>query len=103
MRAPEKGGDLACLALSAKVAHEVAHRAVTEPKPLGDLSHGSTLDEEGAQDFIAALKDGLRLEEELLAKQVVHDLTSESVIEFIPHQPEDRNGAGGEQTRPSGG
>jgi len=73
--APEKGGHLTGLALGAKIADKVAHRAMAQAELLGDLRHWATLDKKGPQNFVAALQNLVGFEEELLAeKVVVHDL-----------------------------
>jgi predicted butyrate kinase (DUF1464 family) len=73
----EKGGYLTGSALSAEVAYEITYCSVTQTELLSDVGHGLVLDEEGSEDFIAALEVLCGLEKELLTEQVVHDLSSE--------------------------
>jgi hypothetical protein len=73
----EKGGNLAGSALSAEVTHEIAYRSMTQTKLLSNVGHGLVLDEEGSEDFVAALQVLCGMEKELLTEQVVHDLSSE--------------------------
>jgi hypothetical protein len=60
-----KGGNASVAALVAKVADEVAHRAVAQAELLGNVGHGPTLDEIGSEDFVAALQDLVGLQKEL--------------------------------------
>jgi hypothetical protein len=99
----EKGGNVPVAMLTAKVADEVAHRAVAQAELLGDVGHGPTVHEIGSQDFVAALQDLVGLEKELLVEQVVHDLTSESVTGLIRESAGNGNGIDGVGTRPSRG
>jgi hypothetical protein len=73
----EKGGYLTGSALPAEVAHEIAYRSVTQTELLSDVGHGLAIDEEGSEDFVAALEVLCGLEKKLLTEQVVHDQSSE--------------------------
>ena len=63
----------------AKLTDEIAHGAVREAEAFGDLGHRLLVHRHGADGFVAALRHGWGITEELLPAWVVHDRTSEIV------------------------
>ena len=67
-----KGGNLAGLALSAEVRHEVPQRAVGEAERGRNFREGSVLQEHRAEGLVATLEGVGRLVKEVRAGGVVH-------------------------------
>jgi hypothetical protein len=74
---------LTALQSSAKLAHPIAHCAVTELESFGHVDCFVVVDEDGAQDFVATLLGLAGLQKELLADVSVHrEPPCDSVIPY---------------------
>jgi hypothetical protein len=74
---------LPALQSSAKLAHPIANRAVTELESFGHVDCFVVIDEDGAQDFVATLFDSIGMQKELLADVSIHrEPPCESVIPY---------------------
>jgi hypothetical protein len=67
-----KGGKLTSTALGAEVPHDGTDRVVGGAESLGQLVEGPPVDEEGAEDLVAAMQDLIGFEEEATAGDVIH-------------------------------
>jgi hypothetical protein len=78
-----KGGNLAGSALPAKNSHRIAEGAVAIAILLSDFGQGALVHEVGAERFVTSVQQLGGLEEELMAKDVIHGVTSEIVTDFL--------------------
>jgi hypothetical protein len=67
-----KGGRLAASQLRVKLTDPIAHCAVAETEPFGDIERCVLVDEDCPQNFVTALSDRIGMQKELLTGVPIH-------------------------------